>query len=80
MILQAAPAFSLTKEVAAFAVFVLFVIVAVILIETLDKRAAKPQAKGQHPHLVIFDEATEANLFEKVEEFRNDFDGDRQAG
>jgi hypothetical protein len=79
MILQAAPAFSLTREVTAFAVFVLFVIVAVILVETLDKRPAKQD--DQEIKLALSkDEADHEHFFNKIEEYRNDFDGDRQAG
>jgi hypothetical protein len=70
MLLQAAPAFSLTKEVGFFTAFVLVVIALVILVEIEYKRSVEKIVRNQ---------ATHENLFDKIEEFRNDFDGDRQA-
>lgn len=70
MILLEAPVFSLTKELSVFTIFVAVVIVLVILVEIDYKRAVEKENGA----------ATHENIFEKVEEFRNDFDGDRQAG
>lgn len=68
--LLAAPVFSLTKEITVFAIFCAVVIVLVILVEIEYKRSVEKSTKI----------ATHENIIEKVEEFRNDFDGDRQAG
>lgn len=71
MLLLEAPVFSLTKELVVFAIFVVFVIVLVLATEVEYKRHVEKE-KSRRGNV-----ATSDNLFEKVEEFRHDFDGDR---
>lgn len=69
MLLLEAPVFSLTKELVCFTAFVVVVIVLVILVEIEYKRQKKQS-----------NIATHENVLEKVEEYRNDFVDDPQAG
>lgn len=64
------PAFSLIKELVSLIIFMAVIGVLVIAVEIEYRRAIKKNDSV----------ATTHNLFEKIEEFRNDFDGDRQAG
>lgn len=93
MILLEAPVFSLTREVTAFTVFVVFVIVTVILLETLkpvQPKGGQRVLPGEGPLLqrtslppelpADGEEIDHEVFFTKIEEFRNDFDSDRQAG
>lgn len=64
------PAFSLIKELVSLIIFMAVIGVLVIAVEIEYRRAIKKNDNV----------ATTHNLFEKIEEFRNDFDGDRQAG
>lgn len=69
--LYVVPAFSLAREVTVFAIFVGVVIFLTICVEIEYKRSIEKAKKN---------EANHTNLFTKIEEFRNDFDDDRQAG
>lgn len=70
MILLEAPVFSLTKELVCFSAFVVVVIALVILVEIEYRRQKSKQSNI----------ATHENVLEKVEEYRNDFVDDPQAG
>lgn len=81
MILQAAPVFSLTKELLVFTAFVVLIIVGVIIVEVHHAHAVKKIEEDRKTQLRIRkeDEAFASDLFDKVEEYQDDFDGYRKS-
>jgi hypothetical protein len=90
MIHLEAPVFSLTKELVVFTVFIVVVIAAVIAIdirparevvnETLPEMELPPELPPDEVpevRLVLVQPTNYEAFFNEIEEFRNDFDGDR---
>jgi hypothetical protein len=90
MIHLEAPVFSLTKELVVFTVFIVVVIAAVIAIdirparevvnETLPEMEFPPELPPDEVpevRLVLVQPTNYEAFFNEIEEFRNDFDGDR---